>query len=168
MNPMFEAFELAAQYRQLAELLAERHDDEQLIADTLESCAAPLDEQLENLAKMVRNIEAADSGVVQTIQSLEARHERLQRAAERGRKIILEVMQVAQRDRVNTALFSLAIKKNPPQVVIDREADLPPIYFTHHEPPPPTPNKKAIAAALKAGEEVPGVHTEQGVRIVIH
>jgi hypothetical protein len=168
MNPMFEAFELAAQYRQLAELLAERHDDEQLIADTLESCAAPLDEQLENLAKMVRNIEAADSGVVQTIQSLEARHERLQRAAERGRKIILEVMKVAQRDRVNTALFSLAIKKNPPQVVIDREADLPPIYFTHHEPPPPTPNKKAIAAALKAGEEVPGVHTEQGVRIVIH
>lgn len=168
MNPMFEAFELAAQYRQLAELLAERHDDEQLIADTLESCAAPLDEQLENLAKMVRNIEAADSGVVQTIQSLEARHERLQRAAERGRRIILEVMRVAQRDRVNTALFSLAIKKNPPQVVIDREADLPPIYFTHHEPPPPTPNKKAIAAALKAGEEVPGVHTEQGVRIVIH
>jgi hypothetical protein len=168
MNPMFEAFELAAQYRHLAELLAERHDDDQLIADTLESCAAPLDEQLENLAKMVRNIEAADSGVVQTIQSLEARHERLQRAAERGRKIILEVMQVAQRDRVNTALFSLAIKKNPPQVVIDREADLPPIYFTHHEPPPPTPNKKAIAAALKAGEEVPGVHTEQGVRIVIH
>ncbi len=168
MNPMFEAFELAAQYRHLAELLAERHDDEQLIADTLESCSAPLDEQLENLAKMVRNIEAADSGVVQTIESLEARHARLQRAAERGRKIILDVMQVAQRDRVNTALFSLAVKKNPPQVVIDREADVPPMYFTQHEPPPPTPNKKAIAAALKAGEKVPGVHTEQGVRIDIH
>ena len=168
MNPMFEAFELAAQYRQLAELLAERHDDEQLIADTLDSCSGPLDEQLENLAKMVRNIEAADSGVVQTIESLEERHAALQRAAERGRKMILEVMQTARRDRVTTALFALAIKKNPPQVVIDREEDLPPMYFTHHEPPPPTPNKKAIATALKAGQPVPGAHSEQGVRLDIH
>ena len=168
MNPMFEAFELAAQYRQLAELLAEQHDDERLIADTLESCSGPLDEQLENLAKMVRNIEAANSGVVQTIESLEERHAALQRAAERGRKMILEVMQTARRDRVTTALFALAIKKNPPQVVIDREQDLPPMYFTHHEPPPPTPNKKAIAAALKAGEAVPGAHSEQGVRLDIH
>ncbi|OGB25773.1 MAG: hypothetical protein A3I66_05195 [Burkholderiales bacterium RIFCSPLOWO2_02_FULL_57_36] len=168
MNPMFEAFELAARYRQLAELLAERHDDEQLIADTLDSCSGPLDEQLENLAKMVRNIEAADSGVVQTIESLEARHAALQRAAERGRKIILDVMQTAQRDRVTTALFAIAIKKNPPLVVVDSEADLPPMYFTRHEPPPPTPNKKAIAAALKAGEQVPGAHSEQGIRLEIH
>jgi septal ring factor EnvC (AmiA/AmiB activator) len=168
MNPIFEAFELAAQYRQLAEQLAERHDDEQLIADTLESCSGPLDEQLENLAKMVRNIEAADSGVVQTIASLEARHAALQRAAERGRRIILDLMKLAQRDRVTTALFSMAIKKNPPLVVIDREADLPPVYFMYHEPPPPTPNKKAIAAALKAGEQVPGAHAEQGVRLEIH
>ena len=168
MNPMFEAFEVAAQYRHLAELLAERHDDDQVIADTLESCAAPLDEQLENLAKMVRNIEAADSGVVHTIESLEARHAALQRAAERGRKIILDVMQLAQRERVTTALFSLAIKKNPPQVVVDCEADVPPMYFTQHQAPPPTPNKRAIAEALKAGEPVPGVHSEQRVRLDIH
>lgn len=168
MNPMFEAFELAAQYRQLAELLAEQHDDERLIADTLESCSGPLDEQLENLAKMVRNIEAANSGVVQTIESLEERHAALERAAERGRKMILEIMRMAQRDRVTTALFAMAIKKNPPMVIVDNEAELPPQYFTRPEPPPPTPNKKAIAAALKAGEQVPGVHSEQGVRLEIH
>jgi ABC-type transporter Mla subunit MlaD len=168
MSPMFEAFELAAQYRQLAELLATRHDDEQLIDDTLESISGPLDEQLENLAKMVRNIEAADSGVQQTIENLEARHAALQRAAARGRKLILDVMQAAARERVTTALFSLAVKKNPPLVVIDREAELPPTYFTYHEPPPPTPNKKAIAAALKAGLPVPGAHAEQGIRLEIH
>jgi hypothetical protein len=168
MNPVFEAFELAAQYRQLAELLAERHGDEQVIADTLESISAPLDEQLENLAKMVRNIEAADSGVLQTIANLEARHAALQRAAERGRKMILEVMQAAGRERATTALFSLAVKKNPPHVVVDREADLPPAYLTHHAPPPPTPNRKAIAAALKAGEQVPGAHAEQDMRLEIH
>ena len=168
MNPVFEAFELAAEYRQLAELLAERHDDEQLIADTLESVSGPLDERIENLAKMVRNIEAADSGVQKTMANLEARHAALRRAAERGRQLILDLMQASRRDKVNTALFSLAVRKNPPQVVIEREADLPPAYLVHQEAPPPQPDKRAIAAALKAGLPVPGARSEQGVRLDIH
>ena len=49
MNPIFEAFELAAQYRRLAELLAERHDDEQVVADTLESISEPLDDRSTDL-----------------------------------------------------------------------------------------------------------------------
>jgi hypothetical protein len=167
MNPVFEAFELAAQYRQIAELLAERHDDEQTVADTLESISEPLDERLENLAKMVRNIEAAASGVQQTIAGLEARHAALERAAQRARGLLLDVMQAAGREKANTALFSIAIRKNPPTVVVDRESELPPAYLTYHEPPAPTPNKKAIAAALKAGIDVPGAHSEQGVRLEI-
>lgn len=167
MKPLFEAFEVAAQYRQLAELLAERHDDAQLIADTLESFAGPLDEQLENLAKMVRNVETAAAGVQQTIASLEARRAGLERAAERGRRLILDLMRTADREHATTALFTLAVRKNPPMVIIERDADLPPAYLTHHEPPPPTPNKKAIAAALKAGLAVPGARAEQGVRLEI-
>src|SRR4051794_39789276 len=112
MNPMLEAFELAVQNRQLAEMFADQHDDAQVIADTLESVSGPLDEQLENLAKMVRNIEAADHGVQQTIADLEARHAGLQRAAERGRQLMLSLMRAAGRERAVTALFSLAIKKN--------------------------------------------------------
>lgn len=167
MNPMFEAFELAAQYRQLAEILAERHDDERVIADTLESLSEPLDERLENLAKMVRNIDSAAGAVQQTIESLERRHAALQRASERGRKLILDLMQAAGRDKATTALFSIAVRKNPPQVVIDQESVLPPTFLTQHAPPPPTPDKKAIAAALKAGISVPGAHSEQHVRLEI-
>lgn len=168
MNPVFEAFELAAQYRQLAELLSERNDDEQVIADTLESISGPLDERLENLAKMVRNLEAADNGVMQTIEHLQARHAALQRAAQRGRQLILDVMQAAGRERASTALFALSVKRNPPCVVVDRAEEVPAQYFIHHEPPPPTPNKKAIATALKAGLAVPGAHVEQSVRLDIH
>lgn len=168
MNPVFEAFELAAQYRQLAEILAERHDDPQVIADTLESLSGPLDEQLENLAKMVRNIEAAEAGIAQTIANLEARQASLQRAAERGRRLIQELMLTAHRERVHTALFAMALKKNPPQVVIDNPEVLPDTYLTRHEAPPPTPNKKAIASAIKAGMQVPGAHCEQSIRLEIH
>jgi hypothetical protein len=168
MNPVFEAFELAAQYRRLAELLAEQHDDPQLIADTLDSLSGPLDERLENLAKMVRNVETATRGVEQTIAGLEARHASLSRASERGRKLIQELMHTAGRDKVTTALFSMALRKNPPAVVIDREQDLPPQYLQQQQPPPPVPDKKAIAAALKSGTPVPGAHTEQRLRLEIH
>jgi transposase-like protein len=168
MNPVFEAFELAAQYRRLAEMLAEQHDDPQLIADTLESLSGPLDERLENLAKMVRNVETAARGVEQTIAGLEARHAALSRASERGRKLIQELMQTARRDKVTTALFSMALRKNPPAVVIDREQDLPPQYLLQPQAPPPVPDKKAIAAALKSGTSVPGAHAEQRVRLEIH
>ena len=167
MKPVFEAFELAAQYRRLAEFLAEEHDDPQVIRDTLESESAPLDEHLENLAKMVRNLEAADSGVLRTMEDLAARHASLQRAAGRGRKLIQELMQSARRERVTTALFSLALKKNPPAVVIDSEAALPVAFLYFPEPPAPVPDKKAIAAAIKAGEIVPGAHCEQAVRLDI-
>lgn len=167
MNPMFEAFELAAQYRQLADMLAERHDDPQLVADTLESLSGPLDERLENLAKMVRNIETAAAGVTQTIANLENRHAALERAAQRGRSLILELMRTSGRERATTALFSIAVKKNPPVVIVDSPTQLPADYLTYHEAPAPTPNKKAIAAALKAGMAVPGVHSEQGVRLEI-
>jgi hypothetical protein len=168
MNPVFEAFELAAQYRRLAEILAEQHDDPRLIADTLDSISGPLDERLENLAKMVRNVETAARGVEQTIAALEARHAGLLRAAERGRRLALDLMQTAGRDKVTTALFSLAVRKNPPLVVIDQEEALPPQFLVRHEPPPPTPDKKAIAASLKAGMAVPGAHAEQRVRLDIH
>jgi seryl-tRNA(Sec) selenium transferase len=164
MNPIFEAFELAAQYRQLAELLAERHDDEQVIADTLESIAEPLDERLENLAKMVRNIESAKQGVERTIAHLETRHASLDRAAERARRLILDLMRASGRDKVKTALFSFAVKKNPPAVVVDNAQALAPEYLTWHAP---TPNKRAIATALKDGQAVPGAHSEQTVRLEI-
>ena len=167
MNPVFEAFELAAQYRQLAEMLAEQHDDPQLIADTLDSLSGPLDERLENLAKMVRNVETAARGVEQTIANLEARHAALSRASQRGRTLIQELMQTARRDKVTTALFSMALRKNPPAVVIDREQDLPPQYLLQPQAPP-MPDKKAIAAALKSGTPVPGAHAEQRVRLEIH
>ncbi|MGV3741046.1 MAG: siphovirus Gp157 family protein [Burkholderiaceae bacterium] len=168
MNPVFEAFELAAQYRQLAEMLAERHDDQQVIDDTLESLSGPFDEQLENLAKMVRNIEAAQAGIAQTIANLEVRQAALERAAERGKRLIQELMQMAQRERVHTALFAMALKKNPPQVVVDNPQALPEAYLTRHEAPPPSPNKKAIASAIKAGIPVPGAHCEQSIRLEIH
>jgi hypothetical protein len=168
MNPVFEAFEMAAQYRQLAELLAERHDDERVIADTLESISEPLDARLENLAKMVRNIESAARGVEETISHLEARHAGLRRAAERGRKVILDLMRAAGRDRATTALFSIAVKKNPLAVVVDDAASVPSAYLTYHDAPVPTPNKRAIASALKAGIPVAGVHGEQDVRLEIN
>ena len=45
------------------------------------------------------------------------------------------------------------MRASPPRVEIMDSAELPPQYLTQ---PAPVPDKRAIAAALKAGEAVPG------------
>jgi hypothetical protein len=55
-------------------------------------------------------------------------------------------------------------------VIIADETAIPAEYMVTPEPPPPPaarPDKKAIAAALKAGKEVPGAYREQFERLEI-
>ena len=40
-------------------------------------------------------------------------------------------------------------------------------WMVQPEPPPPAPDKKAIASALKCGEDVPGCRLVQGTRVEI-
>jgi hypothetical protein len=45
--------------------------------------------------------------------------------------------------------------------VIDEPALIPVEFLRTPPPPAPEPDKTAIAAAIKAGREVPGAHVEQ-------
>ena len=69
--------------------------------------------------------------------------------------------------KVDSAYLSIAIKKNPPAVCIDAESQIPAQFMRIPPPPPPVPDKTAIKAAIKAGQEVPGAHLESGTRLDI-
>ena len=59
----------------------------------------------------------------------------------------------------------LAVRDNPPSVVIDGE--VPAEFMRQPDPPPPVADKKAIGEALKAGREIPGAHLSRGQRLEI-
>ena len=55
----------------------------------------------------------------------------------------------------------MSVRKNPPSVVIEDEILIPAELMVTPDPPPKRPNKVAIGAKLKAGEDVPGARLMQ-------
>lgn len=164
---ILEAFEIASEIRVLGDQLRADQPDPQAVADTLDGFAWPLDEKLEALAKLRRMLMAARDLRNERADSLHHQAALDQAAVQRIEHLIESLMLQSGRDRVNTALFSLALYKKAPVAVIDDRSALPAAYLHAPPAPEPQPDKRAILADLKTGRPVPGAHIEEGVRLSI-
>lgn len=150
------------------ERLAEQGDlDPQLILDTLESLDGELNDKAVSVAQFSRNIEATAAAVREAGKAMLERAARLEKRAESIRTYLLLQMEFAGVSKIESPWFVVQVKRNPPAVVIDDEHAVPDSYKVTPEPPAPRPDKKAIAAALKAGEDVPGARLVQSDRLEI-
>ena len=164
---VLEAFELATEVRVIGEQLRADQPDPQAVEDTLEGLAWPLDEKLEALAKLRRMLIATRDMRNERADSLHHQAALDQAAIDRIEHLIEALMRQSGRERVNTALFSLALYRKAPMAVID-DRDALPVAYLHAPPPPqPQPDRRAILAALKSGRPVPGAHLEEGTRLSI-
>jgi hypothetical protein len=163
-------YELTAQYRALEALESSDDLPPEVIRDTLDGLTGQLQEKATNVALFIRNLESVADAIDEAAATMQARGTRLRARAQSLQQYLLFNMQAAGISKVESPYFELIVKKNPPTVVIDSESLIPAEYMTQPEPlppPPPRPDKKAIAAAFKAGEEVPGCHVEQRERLEI-
>lgn len=160
-------FDIAAQYRADCEKLASLDLDEQTFTDTLESLSGDLDVKVTNIAALARNLEATAAAIKEAKAQMDARQKIVEAKAERLRAYMLNGMQMAGVQRIETPHFALSIKQNPPAVVINEPGLIPAEFMKQPELPPPAPDKRAIGDALKAGREVPGAHLQRGVRLDI-
>jgi hypothetical protein len=158
---------LSAEYREAAEKLADLDLPEEAIPDTLESLAFPLEQKAINVAMFMRNLETT----AEAIRAAEAEMANRRRAIENRvaglRDYLHGNMQLCGISKIESPQLRLAIRNNPPAVVIDCEAAIPAEFMRRPEPPPPTPDKKAIAAAIKAGGTVAGAHLQGSTRLEI-
>lgn len=163
-------YQIAAEYRSAADALAELDLDDQTVADTLESINGDLTVKSQNVAFVIRNLEASAEQISVAIEAMKARAEALEKRAERVREYLLQNMLMAGVQKIECPYFKLAVRDNPPKVVVEDEKQIPMSYMTDPAPPPPPPvkpDKKLIAKALKDGFDVPGCRLEQGKRLEI-
>jgi hypothetical protein len=163
-------YQISAEYRAAADTLAELDMDEQTIADTLESISGDLTVKAQNVAFVIRNLEASAQQISVAVEHMNARAQALEKRAERVREYLLQNMLMAGVQKIECPYFKLAVKENPPKVVVDDEKQIPMAYMTDPAPPPPPPSKpdkKLIAQALKDGNDVPGCRLERGKRLEI-
>jgi hypothetical protein len=160
-------FEISREYRESAEKLIDLELDEQTFADTLESISGDLETKCMNTAFVARNLEATAEQIKEHAKAMVERAKAMENRASRIRKYLLDGLELAGRDKIETPFFKIKIALNPPSVQIADESLIPASYKTEPLPPAPAPDKKLIAAALKDGFEVPGCSLVRGKRIDI-
>jgi hypothetical protein len=164
VSHLYEIVRHRAEFERLAE---SGEVDAQTVLDTLESLDGELNDKAIAVAQFSRNIEATAQAVREAGKAMLARADRLEKRADSIRNYMLFQLQFAGITKIECPWFTISIRKNPASVVIDDEKSVPAEYLVVPEPPPPRPDKKLIAAALKAGEDVPGARLVQSERLEI-
>lgn len=160
-------FDLAAEYREAADKLAELDLPDEVVRDTLESLSGDLSAKATNIAAMCANWAALVAQIRDAEQRMAERRRKLEQRAERVRGYLLDAMLYAGIERIDSPHFALAVKSNPPSVEVDDARQLPPEYLRTPEPAAPEPDKARIRAALASGHDVPGARLVQTRRIDI-
>ena len=148
--PLYELVRYKAELERLAD------EGDEHVKDTLDLLEGDIRDKAINVGAFTRNIETAASAIREAGRAMLARADRLDRRADSIRNYLLFQCQAAGITKIEAPWFVLSVRKNPPAVVIDDEAQLPPEYVVQPPAPPPRPDKVAIGTDLKAGLAVPG------------
>lgn len=158
---------LAEDYRAAIAQLADLDLPAEVVADTLESMAGDLEVKATNVAMFIRNLESTAEQIKSAEAEMAKRRKAIEHRAEHIREYLKANMQRTGISKIECPYFKLAIRDNPPSVVIDSLGMIPAEFMRQPEPPPPAPDKKAIADAIKAGKEVAGAHLANSQRLEI-
>jgi hypothetical protein len=160
-------YEITADYRAAVDKLADLDLDEQTIADTLDSIGGELQTKATSVAAFIRNLEASAAAIKEAEAQMAARRKAIENRAARVKDYLLANMMVAGVQKIECPHFKLAVRENPPAVEVYEQALIPAKFMRQPEPPPAAPDKKAIAAAMKDGEDVPGCRLTRGMKLEI-
>lgn len=167
MSNLPTLYELADEYKAVSDKLHDMELDEQTIADTLESISGDLEAKCTNIGFVIRNMESFAMQMAQAESSMAARRKALENRAEHIRNYLKQNMERCNMSKIESPWFKIAIRQNPSAVVIDAATQIPSEFWRKPEPLPPAIDRKAIKAAIEAGNEVPGAHLERGTRLEI-
>jgi hypothetical protein len=155
--------------RQLAAMAESGEIDQKALADTLDGIRGALETKAVNVASYAKHLDYQADILNAEIKRLDTYLRSVERQSEALREYLKDQMLKAGIQKIEAVAgappFRLAIRKNPPRVVIDNEGAIEWEYkrsVTKVEI-----DKQMIKDALKAGRSVPGAHLEQSERVEI-
>lgn len=160
-------FKLAAEYRALAEKLADMECDPQTINDTLEGESGALETKAANVVMVARSLEALAGAIKAEEEAMAARRKALEKRAGWLREYVLMNMQACGMQKIEAPQFRIAVRANPEGVDVFDVAQVPAQFLKAPEPPLPVIDKTAIKRALQEGQDVPGARLVRGHRLEV-
>lgn len=158
---MSHLYELTGQFKELS-ILADGVDEDMAVAvrDTMEAIEGEFQEKGKAIAMIALNIDGDLEAIQSQIDRLTERKRVITNRKNSLKEYLRENMDASGITKITHPLFTITCGKGRPSVVIDNEADIPDEYMSVKTTM--SPDKTAIAAAIKAGLEVPGAHSEIG------
>lgn len=154
-------YELTQEVLYLQALLEDGDIDEQIYKDTVEAMC--VDGKLENICKVMRNMERKSEAFGVEIERMKARKKTLDNSVKRLKDSMLDYMLVAEANKVEAGLFTLSVGKAK-SVNVTNLKQLPDEFLLPQEP---KVDKNGIAKAIRDGEEVPGAEIVESPYISI-
>jgi uncharacterized protein YlxW (UPF0749 family) len=158
---MTKLYELTSNYLSVMEMAEEMDTD--TLKDTLESIEEEINDKAENIAKLIKNLNADVDALKTEEKRLADRRKSLENKVTHLKEYLQNQLEVAGLDKVKRPTLTVSIQNNPPSVkVLDEK-----LLSDYMIPQDPKLDKKAILTALKEGIEVSGAELQQtrGVRI---
>lgn len=157
---------LTDEYLSLLDLANDPEADPESFDAALQAIAGELTEKAVSVASVAKNLEGFADQIDGATKAMQARAKTVRGNAARVRDYLLRNMQAAKIEKVESPYFSVAIRANPPAVIIEEDADIPP-DLCRVIPARTEPDKSKIKAALKAGEAIDGCRLEKSERLEI-
>jgi uncharacterized protein YlxW (UPF0749 family) len=149
-------YELTTNYLSLMEMAEEMDTD--TLKDTLESIEEEINDKAENIAKLIKNLNADVDALKIEEKRLADRRKSLENKVTHLKEYLQNQLEVAGLDKVKRPTLTISIQNNPPSVkVLDEK-----LLSDYMIPVEPKLDKKAILTALKEGMEVSGAELVQG------
>lgn len=133
---------------------------QEALADTLEGMEGLFQDKAQRVGMVVLDYKAKAEAIKAEIARLTDRKRAMENNARYLEGYLINAMQAAQIKRIEGELVTINLPKPRSVVVIDNEGALPVDFLV--EKTTVTPDKKGIAIAIKAGDDVPGAHIEDG------
>jgi hypothetical protein len=160
-------YTLALDFRAAADTLGDLDLPPEAVADTLESLSGDLEIKAQNVALFARNLEATAAAIKDAEAGMAKRRKAIESRVAHLKDYMLAGMMVAGVKKIEGPYLRLSIRDSPEAVEVFDAAQIPAEFMRQPEPPPAAPDKTAIKAAIKAGQEVPGVKLTRSQRLSI-
>ena len=160
-------YELTGERLSLQSKLESLDIDAECIADTLEGSSGELQAKIEDYGFVIRNMESFTDAMKAEETRMATRRKAHENRVTKIKEWLLQNMQACQISKIECPAFTIALKTNPPKVVIDNEELITDDYKLQPPTPPMEISKARIAGAFKQGLQVVGAHQEQSQRIEI-
>lgn len=160
-----QLFELAQQYQAVQSMMDDPEMDVQAVIDTLEGIAGEFEDMADNVACMIKSMDAEARALKAEADILAQRAKAKSARADRMKDYLYQQMAAVGKRKLETSRNLLQIKKAPPSVRFLDERQFMEWAANHPEylrQKPPEADKTAIKDAIRAGVEVPGVSLAGG------